>query len=127
VAPAATTSSTAATATQRSCWRSTPWARRKRATSDPAQTATARVVKARASWLTTSSTPPWPPNSKGLPSTWTDGSTDPGARVTSTTSSSGTATMALAHHRQRGEGSDPVGVNSRTKPSRSSPHAALAA
>ena len=50
--PAAGTSSPAATATQRSCWRSTPRARRKRTTSDPAQTTMARVVKAMASWLT---------------------------------------------------------------------------
>ena len=35
-----------------SCWLSTPRARRKRTTSDPAQTTTARVVKAMASWLT---------------------------------------------------------------------------
>jgi hypothetical protein len=55
---APSTASAAAEATQRSCWRSTPWARRKRTTSEAAPTTTARVVNARASWLTTSSSPP---------------------------------------------------------------------
>ncbi len=66
---AAGTISAAANATQRSCWRSTPLARRKRTTSDPAQTATVRVVNASASWLTTSSTPPRPRKSNGPAST----------------------------------------------------------
>ena len=69
---------------------------------------------------------PRPSNSEGPPTTWTEGSTDPGARATATSSNSGTATLALAHQRQPGEGSFPVGVNSSTKPSRSSPQPALA-
>ena len=36
------------------------------------------------------------------------------------TSSSGAAAATLAHQRQRGEGSDPVGVSSRMKPTQAS-------
>jgi hypothetical protein len=59
----------AANATHWSCRRSTPRARRKRPTSDPAAATTASVVAARATWLATSRTPPWPRRSKGPPST----------------------------------------------------------
>jgi len=36
--------------------------------------------------------------------------------VTTTSNTTGAATMPLAHQRQTGEGSDPVGVSNRTKP-----------
>jgi hypothetical protein len=36
--------------------------------------------------------------------------------MTATTLTTGAAAAALAHQRQRGEGSDPVGVSSSTKP-----------
>src|SRR6266536_4266105 len=72
---------TAASDTHRNCWRSTPWARRKRTTSDPAATTTARLVTAKATRYVTS-----------------------------------TAAATHAHQCHRGEGSDPVGVSSRTKP-----------
>jgi hypothetical protein len=42
---------------------------------------------------------------------WT---TDPSSHTTAA------AAATLAHHRQRGEGSDPVGVSSRTKPAHDS-------
>jgi hypothetical protein len=44
------------------------------------------------------------------------GSTGPPASVTTPSKTTGPATMPLAHQRQWGEGSDPVGVSSRTKP-----------
>jgi hypothetical protein len=39
-----------------------------------------------------------------------------GASANDTNPSAGAAAATLAHHRQRGEGSDPVGVSSNTKP-----------
>jgi hypothetical protein len=54
---AANTTRAAASATHRSCWRSIPRAWRKRITSDPAATTTARLVTARATWLAASSAP----------------------------------------------------------------------
>src|SRR6266508_800032 len=117
---AAKTIRAAAIATQRNCNRSTPRARPKRPTSDPAATTTARTVTARATWLATSTTPLKPRKSNGPPTAWYRGSNGPPASVTTTSKTTGAATMILAHQRQRGDGSDPVGVSSRTKPSKAS-------
>jgi hypothetical protein len=76
---------------QRGCSRSSPLARRNRPTSDPAATITARVVRARATWLAASTGPTVP----GV--TWTR-SARPASR--SSRSSHGTAasaSMATAH------------------------------
>jgi hypothetical protein len=54
---AATATKAAPNATHRSCWRSTPRARRKRATSDPAATRAARTVTANATPVAASSGP----------------------------------------------------------------------
>jgi len=47
----------------------------------------------------------------------TRASTDPGARVAATASAAMAAEEAKAHRRQPGEGADPVGVSSSTRPS----------
>jgi hypothetical protein len=52
------------------------------------------------------------------PSAWSSGS---GVRVSATRYTTGAAAAALAHQRQRGDGSDPVGVNSSTKPRQAMP------
>src|SRR5215217_3777278 len=110
----------APSATQRSCWRSTPWARRKRTTSDPAATATARAVTTRATRVATSRTPSKARSLKGLLVTSSCGSNRPGTTGTTSTKATGVAAVMTAHRRQRGEGSDPVGVNSSTKLSKAS-------
>jgi hypothetical protein len=71
----------AANASQRSCWRSSPRARRNRTTSEPHATGTV------------------------------------------SRNTTGAAPRALAHQRQRrdGDGSDPLGVSSSTKPAQASP------
>ncbi len=47
--------------------------------------------------------------------------TSPGPTVSASRKPAGAAAASLAHQRQRGEGSDPVGVSSRTKPTQASP------
>jgi hypothetical protein len=49
------------------------------------------------------------------------GSSGWGSSVTATAKMTGAAPATLAHHRQRGEGSDPVGVSSSTKPRQAMP------
>jgi hypothetical protein len=50
----------------------------------------------------------------GLATVWSGSLNGPSANDTNPTT--GAAAATLAHHRQRGEGNDPVGVSSRTKP-----------
>jgi len=128
VGKAAATSATsgAANATQRSCWRSMPRARRKRTTSAPAATSTARMLTTRAPWLTTSSTPPRAGTPSGLSTPVAAGSSGSGSSSIAATNTTGAAAATLAHQRQRGEGSDPVGVNSNTKPTQAAPIARVA-
>ena len=47
--------------------------------------------------------------------------TRPGPTVSARTKTTGPAAATQAHQRQRGDGSDPVGVSSRTKPTKASP------
>ena len=47
---------------------------------------------------------------------WSCGCNRSGASVTASRKTTGAAAATHAHQRQRGEGSDPVGVSSRTKP-----------
>jgi hypothetical protein len=77
-------------------------------------------VTARATWLAASTTPLRRRRSNGLPTAWYRGCGGSGASVTTTSKTTGAATMILAHQPQRGEGSDPVGVSSRMKPSKAS-------
>jgi hypothetical protein len=44
-----------------------------------------------------------------------------GPNVSATRNSTGAAAASLAHQRQRGEGSDPLGVSSSTKPTQANP------
>jgi hypothetical protein len=111
------TVSAAASATHCSCWRSVPPALRKRTTSDPAPTTTARLVT-RSELVDGQQRTPSPVRSNGFSGVRDPGSKDRGASTITRRLTTGTTTAARAHHRQRGEGSDPVGVSSRTKPSR---------
>ncbi len=74
------------------------------------------MVTAKAAWLAISSTPLSAWRSSGLSTVCEGWSPGLGASVTTSSRATGVATMALAHQRQRGEGSVPVGVSSRTKP-----------
>ena len=56
----------------------------------------------------------------GFPTSGCSGNSGWGSTADNTTSNTGAATATLAHHRQRGEGSDPVGVSSSTKPAHDS-------
>jgi hypothetical protein len=51
----------------------------------------------------------------GFPTSGCSGNSGWGSTADNTTSNTGAATATLAHHRQRGEGSDPVGVSSKMK------------
>jgi hypothetical protein len=57
---------------------------------------------------------------------WATGSNRPGSSGTKT-SRAGRAAVSRAHQRQRGEGSEPEGVSSRTNPSRDSAQVGVAA
>src|SRR6266571_3213387 len=107
--------SPAASATQRSCWRSTPRARRKRSTSAAAAIGTPRPVTTPPRPRTTDNGVAKAGTASGLETDWYGGSNDPGESAADTRNSTGPATATLAHHRQRGEGSDPLGVSSRMK------------
>ena len=117
-AVAATTASTtiavntAAKATHRNCSRSTPCARRKRTSRDQAATRTPRPVTITAA-AATSSRSARAGTASGLVTDRYGCSN--GSNAPDTTASSGAAAVTLAHHRQRGEGSDPVGVSTRMK------------
>jgi hypothetical protein len=52
----------------------------------------------------------------GLWSSWNGGSKGWGPSTHASTHPTSATTRPLAHHRQRGEGSDPVGVSSGMKP-----------
>jgi hypothetical protein len=56
----------------------------------------------------------------GLLVTSNRGSNRPGAHGTTSTNPAGAAAVTQAHQRHRGEGGDPVGVSSSTRPSRAS-------
>ena len=118
----ATAASAAPQASQRSCWRSVPRARRKRPTSDTAPTTSATRTTTPAAGMATSSRP------RGRAGT---AERVPDGRVLRVQRcrvddrrqqpDHGAAAATLAHQRQRGEGSDPVGVSSRTKPAQRQP------
>jgi len=78
------------------------------------------MVTEKAAWLAISRTPPRPRKSSGPATAWYRGSNDPSASVTTSSKLTGAAPVTQAHQRQRGEGSDPVGVSSRTKPIKTS-------
>src|SRR4029453_11467666 len=88
----------------------------------PAATTTARAVTTRATRVTTSTTPPRARSLKGLSVSSGWGSRGPGT----TGKARGGAAVMTAHQRQRADGSDPVGVNNRTKLSRASAAAPVA-
>jgi hypothetical protein len=75
----------------------------------------ARMVTAWATRSTTSTTPPKASKSNGLSSGWYRSGDGLGATVTASRKATGTAALIRAHQRQRAEGSDPVGVSSRTR------------
>ena len=76
-------------------------------------------MRRRAGWKTaaTARVPPkaWGPTGPSM--LRIRASTDPGARVAATASAAMAAEEAKAHRRQPGEGADPVGVSSSTRPS----------
>jgi hypothetical protein len=51
---------------------------------------------------------------RGLP--WYSGASGSGCTAAASTATTGAAAATLAHHRQRGDGSDPVGVSSSANP-----------
>ena len=55
-------------------------------------------------------------NASGSPTSGCSGYSGWGSIAALSSSSTGPAAATLAHHRQRGEGSDPVGVSSSTNP-----------
>ena len=65
---------------------------------------------------TASSSPVGTATASGFPTSGCSGNSGWGSTAANTTSNTGAATATLAHQRQRGEGSDPVGVSSRMKP-----------
>jgi len=61
-----------------------------------------------------------------LLTSWSCGCNRSGASITASRKTTGAAAATHAHQRQRGEGSDPVGVSSRTKPIKGSVGKAVA-
>jgi hypothetical protein len=116
MAATATATTAAPNASQRSCWRSVPRARRKRTTSDQAPTGIASTVTARLTPLATCNGPARKVTASGF-GTAPKGMPPNGRGTAVTRPTAGAAAATLAHQRQRREGSDPVGVSSRTKPS----------
>jgi hypothetical protein len=110
---AARAATAAAAVTQRSWRRSIPRARRNRSTIDPAATSSATRTMTSPSLATAASGPLW--NSSGMATASYGGSSGFAWRVTDTTDA---VTTSPTHQRQRGDGGDPVGVRSRTNPSR---------
>ena len=110
---AARAASAAAAVTQRSWRRSIPRARRNRSTSDPAATSSPTRTTMSPSRATAASGPLW--NRRGTATASYGGSSGFAWRVTDSTDAT---TTSQAHQRQRGDGGDPVGVSSRTNPSR---------
>src|SRR6266540_3431057 len=97
MASTATATGAPPTASHRSCWRSSPRARRKRTTNEAAPTGMARPVITKAT-----------PRATGSHSAKARTASGPSTDDTSPTTAA--TAMPLAHQRQRGEGSDPVGV-----------------
>jgi hypothetical protein len=120
MAATATATTAAPNASQRSCWRSVPRARRKRTTSDQAPTGIPSTV-------TTRPTPLATPNGSVREATASGFGTAPkgapkglspnGSGIAVTRPTAAAAAATLAHQRQRRDGKDPVGVSNRTKPS----------
>jgi hypothetical protein len=102
-------------ASQRSCWRSVPRARRNRSTSDPAAT-TSATRTTRAASQSPASGPLRAGTPNGLPICGYSGRNGAGSTTDPSSHSTGAAAATRAHQRQRGEGSRPVGVSSSTKP-----------
>jgi len=75
------------------------------------------MATTRASWLTTSRAPPKARGPTGPSTARVGASTDPGATVAATARAAMAAAEAKPHRRQPGEGADPVGVSSNTRPS----------
>jgi hypothetical protein len=120
IRPARATSSAAEAraapqASQRSCWRSVPRARRNRSISDPAATTSATSTTRPA----TQSQSMWPSRAgtaSGLPTSGNSGRSGAGSTTDPSSHNSAAAAATRAHQRQRGDGSRPVGVSSSTKP-----------
>jgi hypothetical protein len=74
----------------------------------------ARTISA-ATAATVSSRPVGIGTASGFPTSGCSGDNGCGSTAANKTSSTGAAAATLAHQRQRGDGSDPVGVRSRTK------------
>ncbi len=113
----------AASTSQRSCWRSTPLARRKRTSSEPAATTMVRAVAGEVVPYTAWSGPARAATANGLRTACSGESrSTPGTPPThDSRNASGRAAATQAHQRQRADGSDPVGVSSRMKPMQPSP------
>ena len=104
--------SAAARASQRSCSRSVPRARRYRPTSDPAPTTTpTRTTRALGRNRALSAGTP-----NGLPTDGCSGYSGVGLVTPARAPVAAAAATSRAHQRQRGDGNVPVGVSSRTKP-----------
>src|SRR5215218_6416550 len=106
----------AARASQRSCWRSTPRAWRNRPTSDAAPTGSEARTTTTPATAGMTSTRESAGTARGLP--YQSGASGSGWTTDASVVTTGAAAASLAHHRQRGDGSRPVGVSSSTKPAR---------
>jgi hypothetical protein len=111
MAATATPPGTAAATSHRSCWRSTKRARRKRTIREAAPIGIVSPVTTKA---TPRSTTSGPANARTTGGVATDSWSAPSADDAIPNTQAAAAT--LAHQRQRGEGSEPVGVSSKTKP-----------
>jgi hypothetical protein len=115
----ATTSASEATAapqiSQRSCSRSTPRARRYRSSSATAPTIR-ETRTTRAANMSRASAPDRAGTPSGLAMSGYSGRSGAGSTIAPSSHTTAAAAAILAHQRQRGDGSRPVGVSSSTKP-----------
>ncbi len=114
MASTATATGAVPTASQRNCWRSTPRALRKRTTSDAAPIGMASPAITKVTPRATGSHTSKARTASGSATDWSGSVNGPSTDDSNPTTAASAAT--LAHQRQRGEGSDPVGVSSRMKP-----------
>ena len=114
----ATAARPAPSATQRSRCRSAPRVRRKRSTIATAPTGTASATGSAPGRKTNEVQAPLKPSTlNGLSSDWYGTSSFWCPITPASRKSTGPSAAYQAHQRQRGDGSVPVGVSSRTKPS----------
>ena len=106
----------AASASQRSCSRSVLCARRERPSSDPAPTTRPSRVTSTQGRNSAARAG----TARGLPTAGCSGYRGLGSVTRASTPSATAVAATLAHQRQRGDGSLPVGVSSNTKPTHDS-------